>query len=529
MFTQIWAGADGHHNETSLSLAAKVADLYECWQLRDGVMQHNLDYPELEHRRFLVPAEVHRPFAGSDLFGRIGGQATVETLIDGLYDRIERDALLYPLFGRDLTAERKGQKCFFSEWLGGEREYSNIAHLPLKHRHDLLPITRALADKWLEHFRASLKIAVPDAEARCLIYEKVSLLAVALVNEGEPRSALRARQHGACLRYQPAVKSLDLARRGDAAALRELLSYAPDILESMPHSAKLMHLAVLAGRRHVVDLLLDNGVDVNKPSPIKTLIFVTPLCTARLKRRREIAAVLLRHGAIEDIFTHAFLGDLEALREDLARAPYSAQASDPAVDALDITPVHHAVAGDRAEALFQLLSRIAQANEPVRGAKRSLALAVERENVAVVAKLLELGADATTIGAGRWVLHPELSPLLSHAGAHIDRSGGWIQASCTGNQGRKDDPEYVAAFLHHGARVDDKRTTLQNSDGGRATALHYAAKAGFVKTIEVLLDHGADPTARDDNGFTPRDWLDRASKSVDRDAVRRLLNRGRVR
>ncbi len=65
---------------------------------------------------------------------------------------------------------------------------------------------------------------------------------------------------------------------------------------------------------------------------------------------------------------------------------------------------------------------------------------------------------------------------------------------------------------------------MQKTDGGRATALHYAAKSGFVKTIAVLLDHGADPTAQDDNGFTPLDWLSRATKSVDRDAVRRLLN-----
>jgi ankyrin repeat protein len=63
------------------------------------------------------------------------------------------------------------------------------------------------------------------------------------------------------------------------------------------------------------------------------------------------------------------------------------------------------------------------------------------------------------------------------------------------------------------------------TDGGRATALHYAAKAGFVKTIEVLLDHGADLDFRDDNGLTPLDWVARASKSVNSDAVRRLLER----
>jgi ankyrin repeat protein len=118
--------------------------------------------------------------------------------------------------------------------------------------------------------------------------------------------------------------------------------------------------------------------------------------------------------------------------------------------------------------------------------------------------------------------------MLSRAGARVSRSGNWIQLSCTGNQGRKDDPQYVAALLSHGARVDDRRETVQMTDGGRATALHYAAKAGFVKTIEVLLAHGADPNFQDDNGLTPLDWLERAAKSVDRNAVRRLLRRQRA-
>jgi Ankyrin repeats (many copies) len=78
------------------------------------------------------------------------------------------------------------------------------------------------------------------------------------------------------------------------------------------------------------------------------------------------------------------------------------------------------------------------------------------------------------------------------------------------------------------ARVEDRRLVGQGTDGGRATALHYAAKAGFVKSIAVLLDHGADPTARDDNGFTPLDWLARSAPSVDRQAVRRLLGRRRL-
>jgi truncated hemoglobin YjbI len=487
----------------------------------------------MEHRRFLANAEVHRPLVGGDLLRRIGGRTAVEALIDRLYERIAADAVLRPIFNRDLTNERKAQMLFFVEWLGGDSGYSDRAYLPLKHRHDLLPITRARAEQWLAHFVDALDSVVSDVEARRAIHDKVSILAMALVNEGQEPSELRARSHGTCLRYAPAVDSLDLARRGDAAALARLLRRAPDVLASAPHAASLLRLAVLAGRGPVVELLLGSGVDVNKPSPIEkwkwNLIFVTPLCAARLKRRGEIEALLLRDGAMEDIFTHAFLGDLEALREDLGLEPSSAQASDPAVDALTITPVHHAAAGGHVEALRLLLAHASQANEPLRGGKRALAIAAARADVASVAMLLEHGADATTLGAGRWVLHPELAPMLARAGACVDRSAAWIQLSCTGNQARKDDPEYVAALLRHGARVDDKRTTVQKADGGRATALHYAAKAGFVKTIAVLLDHGADPAVRDDNGLTPLDWLERASKSVDRDAVRCLLNRPRGR
>src|SRR5215467_13544742 len=482
----------------------------------------------MEHRRFLAYPEAHRPFAGGGLFQRIGGHAAVAALIDGLYDRIETDRALRRLFGRDLANEREAQNRFFAEWLGGDSAYSDRAHVPLAHRHHLLPITGALAEQWLGHFNAALEAAVADVEARRVIRDKVRALAMALINEGRAPSALRARPHGICLRYKPAIESITLARRGDAAALRQLVQHAPDVLVSAPHAAHLLQLAVLGGRQGAVEFLLDAGVDVNKPSPIQPLIFVTPLCVARMKRRSAIEALLLARGAQEDIFTHAFLGELDRLDKDIGRDPGAAQAIDPAVDALEITPVHHAVAGGQVEALRALLSRIAQAGEPLLGGARAVQAAVEHESVAMLVMLLEQGASAALVGAGRWVLHPELASILVRAGASVDRSGSWIGLACTGNQGRKDDPELVAALLRHGARVDDRRLTGQGTDGGHATALHYAAKAGFVKTIALLLAHGANPTARDNNGWTPLDWVERAAPSVDRQAVQGVLQASRT-
>jgi hypothetical protein len=172
------------------------------------------------------------------------------------------------------------------------------------------------------------------------------------------------------LRHGPAIESLGLARRGDAAKLRALLRHAPEVLASAPHAATLLHLAALAGRAAVVELLLRSGVDVNKPSPIETLIFVTPLCAARAKRRKEIELLLVRHGGKEDIFTHAFLGDLGRLQEDLVREPSSSQTVDPAVDALEITPIHHTVAGARVDALRALLLHTSQTKAPLLGGAR---------------------------------------------------------------------------------------------------------------------------------------------------------------
>jgi truncated hemoglobin YjbI len=333
----------------------------------------------MEHRRFLPHREAHRPFVGGDLFRRVGGPAAIDALIDGLYQGIETDAALRPLFGRDLANEREAQKRFFTEWLGGEGMYSDRTHYPLKHRHDLLPITRALAAKWLGHFQAALDVAVSDVEAREAIARQVRTLALALVNETEPPSALRAHPHGTCLRYKPAVESLGLARRGDVSGLRKLLERAPDVLASTPHAASLLQLAALGGRTPVVKLLLDRGVDANKPSPVEPLIFLTPLCAARAKRREEVEALLIDHGAREDLFTHAFLGDLERLEADLVREPLSAQAIDPAVDALEITPVHHAVAGERADALRALLT--CAKDQPLLTSRRAIRDAATRENV----------------------------------------------------------------------------------------------------------------------------------------------------
>ena len=485
----------------------------------------------LEHRSLLNHTPGFRPFRGTDLFERIGGQPAVDMLVDLLYEGIADDDQLRPLFGRDVTGVKPRQKLFFAEWLGGPRRYSEVAWTDLKHSHDGKPITHALAGRWLGHFQRALEATVAADSDRRTIFGQVRPLAMALVNRPATQNVAWCG-----IGARAVTRATDLARRGDAAGLGAALAQAPDLL--LPaYAAAIMQAAALAGRAEIVAMLLDDGAGADHPfylpvgvtgQAFERVIYATPLCAARFKRRAAVESLLLAAGASEDVFTAAFLGDLTLLERMLAADPGLAQATDPAVDVLDITPVEHAVAGGQAGALRLILDRIA---DPLPGGVRALRGAAAQGSLAMAGLLLAHGADATQVGVGRWVLHPELAPLLASHGATIDSSGSWIGASCTGNQGRKDNPDYVRALLRHGARATDRRSGdyLKGATGVRAldaTALHYAARAGFLRTIEVLIEHGADPAARDSRGRTPLDWLEQAAPSVSRAEVRNLLALG---
>jgi hemoglobin len=479
-----------------------------------------------------------RPLQDRTLFDRIGGQATVDRLVDSLYDRFETDALIRAFFGRDLSKQRNRQKRFFAEWLGGPAVYSESAWGALYQHHEDLPIAQVIAERWLDHLRGALEDAVPAAGDAAIILEGTRAVAHVLVNSEDE---VTARASGTSLHRSDRIatcgvgartlkQAVHSAQRGKVDDLATVVADIPDVVGRARFAAQLLQNATLAGRPEVVNWLLDHGVDVNTPSPLhvslvgsafELVLFVTSLCAARMIGSSQVTTLLLRRGARDDVFTAAFLGDLAQVQKLLSQQPSLWQVPDPATDVLTITPIHHAVAGNQPTTLRALLDR---ANEPVRTGGRALRAAAERGNREMIELLLHHGADARAVGAGRWVLNPEIAPLLADAGASagvgIDgaASGDWVRISCTGNKGRKDNPAYVAALLRYGGSVNDRYNG--------ATPLHYVVKAGFVHTIQLLVEHGADSQALDDHGHTPLDWLDQAAKSVDRDAVRQVLTIG---
>ena len=120
----------------------------------------------------------------------------------------------------------------------------------------------------------------------------------------------------------------------------------------------------------------------------------------------------------------------------------------------------------------------------------------------------------------------------------VEVRDGWFQHVALANA----DGKVVAGFAAWVANTDEGKrawSLIMLTLPGVKTLRQYALSGRFARLVGVLLGGGAplltalddtiesigDPIARDDNGFTPLDWLERAAPSVDRSAVRRLLHR----
>jgi ankyrin repeat protein len=240
---------------------------------------------------------------------------------------------------------------------------------------------------------------------------------------------------------------------------------------------------------------------------------MTALCGALANRRETVVKLLVEHGAQYDIFTAACLGDLDAVRELLDLDPALADVHDPACDVAPITPLLHATFAGQLAVARLLLQRGATVGL---NSVRLVRAAANRGDEALTDLLLEHGANPASIGAGAWVMYPALADRLMARGANVNQEpGAWVGLCCTGNSGHKENIALARALLRYGADVAARYK-------GR-TALHCAAKAGFVNVVEALLEHGADVNALSDRGQTPLDEVAAAGQSIAREPVRRLL------
>ncbi len=304
------------------------------------------------------------------------------------------------------------------------------------------------------------------------------------------------------------------AGRGDLDAVRKFLDDKPEWIHTIgSHGRTMFWEAAYRGKLDVVKFLVERGADMNLPGCHLSQhdLEITPYCVARHEERDDVAEYLLQQGAIIDIHTAAYLGDYDTVLsllekdESLVNSGYLQSVMLPSGEPHSfehrhadwVTPLCYAIVGGNIHIVELLITRGAIV-EPY--SKDLLDHAVSADRVDIVQLLFDNGTDPNQ-SPRMYDDGSKMSELLKSYGvASRDINAldhmGWppLPYVCRGDKGEH--PNKVLRLLKLGADID-----VRSSKG--KTALHCAAKAGFLKVIDVLIENGANIDAKDNNGETP--------------------------
>ena len=304
------------------------------------------------------------------------------------------------------------------------------------------------------------------------------------------------------------------AGRGDLEAVRQLVDDNPNWIHTVgSHGRTMLWEVAYRGKLEVVQFLLERGADINLPGcyHIEHRLEITPYCVARYEGRNLVADYLLEQGAKIDIHTAAYLGDYDTVRSHLdndaslvnsgclqtVMLPAGSPVTFEHRETAWATPLCYAIIGGNRAIVELLISRGATI-EP--HSERLLDYAVSKNRVDIVKLLLENGADASKAPRILADNHEMIELLKTYGVAPADINAqndmGWppLVVACRGDN--REHPIKIQRLLALGADID-----VRNYKG--KTALHYAAKAGFLKVINLLIEKGATIDAPDTNGETP--------------------------
>jgi hemoglobin len=92
---------------------------------------------------------VTEPLHPHEVYDRVGGYDAFSALVDGFYDRVERDELLRPQYPEDLEPGKEHLAMFLAQYFGGGDIYSSQrGHPRLRMRHAHFEITPEVALRW---------------------------------------------------------------------------------------------------------------------------------------------------------------------------------------------------------------------------------------------------------------------------------------------------------------------------------------------------------------------------------------------
>jgi hemoglobin len=125
------------------------------------------------------------------IYDAVGGQETIDKLVDAFYPRVYADDELRPLFEGHVEMEeiKRKQRLFLPQFLGGPAFYSQEFGPPaMKFRHEPFEITPKRAKRWLSCMQEAFKeIGIYDTPAGNAFYERLTKFAPVMVNTPDER------------------------------------------------------------------------------------------------------------------------------------------------------------------------------------------------------------------------------------------------------------------------------------------------------------------------------------------------------
>jgi truncated hemoglobin YjbI len=418
----------------------------------------------------------------ASLYELIGGEK-VERLVAAFYARVDNDPVIRPLYGKTLTCAIHALTEFMTTWLGGPPVY-DLRGARLRRRHMPFPIDARARDAWLANMKAAVReVGIPAAEAGLLLAH-LEFGARALVNTGKPPEKVRcpvgtdrfdARLAEQWNRMAETENLFDAVSRGDLALMRSILP-----MRLVPH-AELM--------RHALAEWLDPTGRADRrfgrrPKQVKPL---------------EVIASLLAHRDLDrDPAEGNDLGrfrHLQAMIEAYARVSRLIGPDSPVYTVLRAATRDRCIAVvERDRSCVRLLGS--------RGQSLLHDAALVGEAV-LAALLIRSGADPDAKEAeGHTPLYRattgDVARVLLAAGATVDVASGPTRGTALHQAARRGYVSVAQALLDHAATIDTR-------DAKGETPLRRAVNCRQIEIVRLLIRHGADPRAADRRGVTPLD------------------------
>ncbi len=420
--------------------------------------------------------------AEASLYERIGAEK-VERLVAAFYARVDSDPVIRPLYGKTLTCAIHALTAFMTTWLGGPPVY-DLRGARLRRRHLPFAIDARARDAWLANMKAAVQeVGIPAAEAGLLLAH-LDFGARALVNTGETpekvpcpggTDRLDPRLAEQWNRMSEAEDLFDAVSRGDLALLRSMLP-----LRLVPHAVLVSHA--------LADWLDPTGRADRRfgrrPKQVKPLDVIESLLAHRnLDCDPDEGNELNRFRHLQAMM-EAYTGVSRLIGPD--------------------SPLHATL---RAATRDRFIAEVERDRSCVRllGLRgqtllHDAAMVGEAELAAV---LIRSGADPEAREAeGHSPLHRassgEVARVLLAAGATVDVASGPTRGTALHQAARRGYVSVAQALLDHGATIDAR-------DAKKETPLRRAVNCRQIEIVRLLVRHGADPHAADRRGVTPLD------------------------